>query len=378
MVAVLVVGLLVAIAVPAFLGARSRAQETAARANAQAVARAAIADAAATGVLPEENRLADLGTGVTIVGGTVTSSGPGTASALRAGQRLFVAVADGRGGCQQVETDASTIVRERRWFGTCSAAAANAPGGVADGLDLWLDAADIDGNGRNDGTGEAGVSGGRVSTWTDRSPGARSVSATDGAAPALVSARINGLPAVRFDGATTALDSTANLDLRSGMTAFVVGVNRVRRNYNPMLVVGAPRTAGRSTVEFYWQAGSTGSGNLVVVTDGLSDFAGIQADNTGPTAGSPYVVSTQVSAGAFRLWSNGTTVASGPGPWSPPSGDRRAAVAAPFRLGFGLAMYPVGERFMDGDIAELIVYSRTLSDAERAEVENYLKAKWAV
>ena len=38
----------------------------------------------------------------------------------------------------------------------------------------------------------------------------------------------------------------------------------------------------------------------------------------------------------------------------------------------------VYQEYWNGDVAEIIVYARKLSDAERAEVEDYLAKKYAV
>jgi hypothetical protein len=38
---------------------------------------------------------------------------------------------------------------------------------------------------------------------------------------------------------------------------------------------------------------------------------------------------------------------------------------------------PYAQGFFEGDIAEVLIYSRTLNDAERASVEKYLAAKYA-
>jgi len=71
------------------------------------------------------------------------------------------------------------------------------------GLVLWLDAGDLDGDGAPDARQETPPveDGGRVGTWVDRSPRRHEAKqAAPAAQPALVADALGGMPALRFDG----------------------------------------------------------------------------------------------------------------------------------------------------------------------------------
>jgi len=68
-------------------------------------------------------------------------------------------------------------------------------------LALWLDGADLDGDGVAEGMAEGGQTGGAVATWADKSGTGRSVGqGTAANRPTLILNGIGGAPAVSFDG----------------------------------------------------------------------------------------------------------------------------------------------------------------------------------
>jgi len=80
-------------------------------------------------------------------------------------------------------------------------------------LSLWLDAADLDGDGVREGVAEAGHTvDGRVAVWRDKSGGGRDATASNGSLePLLVLDGMNNLPTVRLDG----LDDRLSVSLAS-------------------------------------------------------------------------------------------------------------------------------------------------------------------
>ncbi|MEX0866025.1 MAG: LamG-like jellyroll fold domain-containing protein [Pirellulales bacterium] len=70
---------------------------------------------------------------------------------------------------------------------------------VTNGLQLWLDATDLDGDGVSEGLAESGLTGTTVNTWVDKSPAA--LTAVSSTAPVIaIGAGPNGGDVVRFDG----------------------------------------------------------------------------------------------------------------------------------------------------------------------------------
>ncbi len=53
-------------------------------------------------------------------------------------------------------------------------------------------------------------------------------------------------------------------------------------------------------------------------------------------------------------------------------------ISNPFRVGAGASENPDGGYFLNGYIAEIIIFDRALKIEERQAVENYLGEKWAV
>ncbi|MBW7998500.1 MAG: hypothetical protein FVQ81_18390, partial [Candidatus Glassbacteria bacterium] len=91
------------------------------------------------------------------------------------------------------------------------------------GAALWLDASAI--TGLEDGD--------PVATWVDQSGQGNDVTQPiESRRPEYKVNVLNELPAVRFDGATEYLRTSAQVDMSSGMTIIAVGKNRIRRSYN--------------------------------------------------------------------------------------------------------------------------------------------------
>ncbi|MCE4553518.1 PA14 domain-containing protein [Pelomonas sp. P8] len=76
------------------------------------------------------------------------------------------------------------------------------PTQLGSALSLWLDAADLDGDGVQEGVAESGLTAdGRVYVWRDKSGGGHDATASNGAyEPQLVLDGMNNLPTVRLDG----------------------------------------------------------------------------------------------------------------------------------------------------------------------------------
>ncbi len=213
---------------------------------------------------------------------------------------------------------------------------------------------------------DKGVStdGTNVTAWTDQSGNgfvftAPSLTGRPSYVPALDLAGTNVEPAVRFNGAARQT-LRGNLDRTlSGATVFAIcrftgtGSPYIyafgTRNYSGMMMTLARR-----------------SGTGAYHYDGAAEQV---APNT--IAGTNFFVFSQVYGGDgpdhHRLYRNGEVVLD----TRTTTGRAYSAVATNVVIGNYLA----GSSYFTGDLVEWIVYDRTLSSAERAQVEEYLRLR---
>ena len=232
-----------------------------------------------------------------------------------------------------------------------------APGSVpANGLALWLRA-------------DAGtvLNGSAVTQWTDQSSNNRNATQTSGAnQPLLVSSAVNGLPAVRFDGVNDYLTFNLPVNGLGGMSIFLVAANTLNQD-------GVGSQAERAAL-FWNETAFWGTVYLSPFQSAVNfRFGTTQSDNrtiyTRPTSvGSDFTLSTAVKNGTTdSLYVNGTLAVSQGGKLATIAGCRDTG-----NLGRGYD----DNTYYAGDIAEVLVYSRALSSAERVAVEQYLDSKY--
>ena len=235
------------------------------------------------------------------------------------------------------------------------------PDEVAD-LEMWLDATTLAGN-----DGDA------VTTWTKAGgdSGVSPTQATAGQKPLLKKAAngINGLNVVRFDGTDDVLYGTLEAG-SSGFTIFIVGrTGGATTDYGTVVSSGGPGGSDHPTTGISWAfargdaVDTFGAGWGGPVSNvALGDVAGITINQAfyaryrtnkiawsidGPNSGTP--ADTSFPTATFQFYVGGQGTAGGGG-----------AVFVPF----------------NGDVGEVAVYSRALTDEECDQLESYLRAKW--
>jgi len=228
--------------------------------------------------------------------------------------------------------------------------------GVTDGLQLWLKA-------------DAGVNadGPSVISWTDHSQNAHTAGAPDLAnAPTLVPNALNGKPVLRFDGNDDylSIEDAESLSFAEDMTTFFV-VNF--SDFATFRAVWAKTNENYpAPTDFYTLPGS----GLPQVYRGAGSPAGI----------APFVSTVPLRAGTYLTV--GFDIA----------GDQcthylgsQATSSGTINVVAGDADTPlfIGTRSdlftkMKGDIAEILIYDRALTAAERADVAAYLGTKYGI
>ncbi len=235
-------------------------------------------------------------------------------------------------------------------------AAGEGPGGVdnATNLILWLKA-------------DAGVTlnGTTVSAWNDQSnPRYNVTQATPANQPIYQAGALNGRPVLRFDGINDRLVSTeANaFAFRTGdLSWFIVAKpndNTTRKtvfgtlnntNYNPSTRGIAGGFSG-AEYPYAWYR----ENEVVQQTSALNQWV---------------IFGTRRVSGTAYLYRNSVQVGSGSA-----SGDIVNAGA----LCVGCAGVNQFADFFTGDVAEIIVFNKAVSTAERILIENYLSAKYGI
>lgn len=222
----------------------------------------------------------------------------------------------------------------------------------SEGLALWLAADELAKTGANEN---------EITEW--RSPNnMRAVAIGEGRAPRLYANAINGKAAVRFDGENDLLQTNVNIDpeVMPNVTIVAVFNSRVAETETQRKLYGhdnggydrAAGIDGRAPTANYTIFG--GSQSVV-------PFFTLEANRT-------YLTVDSYAPDALNAWVNGE--------------KKVNAVPAKYDSGLPhLYLGGTGPSFDEpwaGDIAEVLVYMRTLSDAERMQVEDYLAAKYGV
>lgn len=240
-----------------------------------------------------------------------------------------------------------------------------APQAVPD-LDLWLRADFITTN------GQAPADGSALASWLDASGLARHFSNTNtGTQPTYKAGAINGQPAVRFAAADKYLEavspSTGNFSGTQGMT--VITVAKPDSTANNSLISKRTDTTGwgQTLASGAHQLGlhSASNKNLIIKQSGpatAGSFAVYSATHEasgGPTGVKLYrngdVQATSTVENTINFATDAIT------------NTQKARLGADNRTsGWGLV----------GEVAEVLIYNRVLTSAERAGVEAYLKTKY--
>jgi hypothetical protein len=230
---------------------------------------------------------------------------------------------------------------------------ANAPVPTG-GLSLWLRA-------------DAGVTagaGGKVSAWTAEGSPVKATANTAEKQPTLAQNAIGGKPAIHFDGGTQILEANLNIDPAASPELTVISVFTSE--------VDAPtplrKLYGADDGSYDRAAGldDRAEGTNYTVFGGGAGVVGIfkLAPNT------PYLTvdSYDQTKKKLNVWVNG----------APAKQDQdidHGAGLDNFYIGGTGTVY---HEPWQGNVAEMLVYRRVLSDDERKKVEDYLAAKYGL
>jgi hypothetical protein len=212
------------------------------------------------------------------------------------------------------------------------------------GCALWLDGADSS-------SASMTLDGTAVSSWRDKSGNGRDFAASGTARPTLTASGLNGRSVVTFDGTDDQLTNPANVVGFSSVTMFAV-VYRQAGAYGGIITSTSADASPALIIENN-NIAVRGHANVSLQPGGFSG---------------PAVACGRVSSGATDIFTNGLVRDSDAASGS--LGSVTTTAIGTYRL--------AAANYLNGYIAELIVYPTALSTADRARVEAYLAAKWGI
>lgn len=265
--------------------------------------------------------------------------------------------------------------------------AADNPTLVTSGLTMWIKA---DGSVTADGSN-------KVSQWADQTPYANNANqSSSGNQPTLVTTRtdLNGKPVIRFDGGSTFLDVTDNASIKPANAITVIAIAQTNNlgtyqdivshslSYNwygeerwPLYSYDLgifPNNVERGYIGF----GPPDNGD----SSAGDDLSGSTARATQMSISTLVYDGTNVNGtgASVNIYNSGTLQAtaalSTPIRYDTNAHDLLVGAAEP-NWGWGNPQYT---DFFSGDIAEVLVYNRALTTAEKQQMEVYLADKYGV
>ncbi|WP_276132624.1 choice-of-anchor L domain-containing protein [Polluticoccus soli] len=250
------------------------------------------------------------------------------------------------------------------------------PADVISGIRTWLDASDIDADG-NSGNNPANNS--AINTWNDKSgngnDGVQLAGTNAGVIRSDAASVINGKPVVRFAGSN--VYNFGNIDIRAGVTpdVSVITVYRLSGQGHEGIWGNDDGNWDRFALASF---SFTGNNNNGIASRGPNQNPPYTVIPNSGVPGNLYLFTAiydgQVSGGVNNgpangssFWFNGSLL----GTFTDQTEPLNAKTS--LRLGFD-----GDDGFMDGDIAEFIVYDRVLTECEIQDINVYLSNKYGV
>lgn len=229
---------------------------------------------------------------------------------------------------------------------------ANAPV-PASGLELWL-------------RGDYGVTAdatSKVTSWAVEGSFLKAVAKDPAEWPSLVAAAVNGKPAVRFDGDHNMLEVPMSIDAVTSPELTVISV-------------WSSATADKATLRKLYGADDGGYDRAAGIDNRASDGSNytVFAGSGGVlgvftfTANTPNITIENYANKKLNTWVNGAVA--------------RSSIDAEYdQMPNHFFIGGTGHSYTEpwqGDLAEMLVYKRTLTGDERKKIEDYLGAKYGI
>ena len=205
---------------------------------------------------------------------------------------------------------------------------------------------------------------GNLTSWSNPLvPGVTATAVHNDKPPVVTANALNGHAVVTFDGTDQQLMSSIDLRPAAMPDGTVISVFRSRTaDPAPLRKLYGDDNGGYDRAVGLDNRGS-GKNFTLFTGGGVAGYFQAEAEKT-------YVLVDQYSPAEFSGWVNGVSaLANEKCSWDP-----EQALPNMYLGGSGTSY----EEFWKGDLAEIIVYARHLTDAERMQVEDYLASKYGV
>ena len=234
------------------------------------------------------------------------------------------------------------------------------PGNVGNSnLKLWLKASN------------ASTSGSNVTNWNDQSGGnnnANNITGSGGTVPQKINGAINNNTVVRFDG-VRALQGNFGSGITSGfITSFIVFKMNSNGSQPYARAFSIAETANTIAGDFNTLQGAVLYGRYNNGSNDMYSIRNGQVSAIVPYAlNNPVLLSNAFSGNNYLMYKNGKLLGT--------SNFNTAALNSwVYSIGAGIDNGP--SQFMNGDIAEIILFNTNLNVADKNKVESYLALKY--
>lgn len=234
------------------------------------------------------------------------------------------------------------------------------PGNVGNSnLRLWLNASNATASGTN------------VTRWNDQSGSnnnAVNISGSGGVVPQKIAGGLNSNAVIRFDG-TRALQGTFGSAITaSSLSSFIVFKMNSNLSQPYARAFAIAQDANRSAGDYGTSQGAVLFGRF---NNGTNDIFSQRRNVSFPAItyglNTPVLLSNAFSGNNFLMYNNGRQL-------STTSFSATAFNAGAYAIGAGIDNGP--SQFMNGDVAEVIMFNTSLSAADKNKVESYLALKY--
>jgi hypothetical protein len=206
--------------------------------------------------------------------------------------------------------------------------------------------------------------GSAVARWEDQSGNSNhATQSTSSERPVLKTNIKNGLPIIRFDSDSMIFTSSI---ARSEYSVFIVCANSDATNGSIIFKTGSPATY----IGIITQSSYNVNGRNKFILSGSDNGSGNSGSLafSGGTAGSNFIVGSCL---------RGASVANGGIAYLNNVSGTNVGTISGSQTYTGLGGYGSSLN-LKGDIGEIAVYNRCVTESERLVIETYLKSKWAV
>ncbi|SFD89922.1 Ig-like domain (group 3) [Chitinophaga sp. CF118] len=244
------------------------------------------------------------------------------------------------------------------------------PAGVNSGTVLWLDASDVNAGGATPTVGST------VTTWKDKSGNNHNATSSGTNTATYTSGGANSTPVIHFNRTSSSVGTgftVSGLDIRA-VTAPVVTIFAVyRQGTNDGSNQAVWGNDNGSQQRFFNSKWSTGTTDGSLSTGGTAAvIAGASA--VGETRLVTGIYSGQVTTGVNTGASNASAVYI--------NGKKLSTFTDMTAASSGQSVFKIGldgdDNYFNGDVSEIIIYNRKLTDCELETVNRYLANKYTV